>query len=191
MAILRWTPFRLRGALGLPLACVLALAGPACSLGQAGPPGEYQLKAAFLFNFAKFVEWPPQSFHAPDQPVMICVLGANPFGDALEQVIGGKLVNGRPFAVRPLRELTPDCGCHLLFVPASEGRRFFAALPAVRGAGILTVGEAEGFASEGGVINLKLESGRIRFEINLEAAARERLHISSKLLQLAQIVKRA
>jgi hypothetical protein len=150
---------------------------------------EYQVKAAFLYNFAKFVEWPSQAFKGPQDPVLVCVLGRNPFGSALEQAIHGKSVQGRPFNLRQVNGAEQANGCQILFISSSEARHFRSFWGSLNPAGILTVGEVEGFAANGGVINFKLDLGRVRFEINLDAAERAQLQISSKLLNLAQIVK--
>jgi hypothetical protein len=150
---------------------------------------EYQVKAAFLYNFAKFVEWPPDAFKTPQDPILVCVLGHNPFGGSLEEAIHGKSIEGRAFAFRQVSDAEEARACQILFVSSSDGRRFRSLAGSLRPAGILTVGETQGFASGGGVINFKLEDGRVRFEINVEAAEHAQLHISSKLLSLAQIVK--
>ena len=150
---------------------------------------EYQVKAAFLYNFAKFVEWPPHVFKNAGDPISICVLGKNPVENALEEAVAGKAVEGRTFLVRQIAEINPGCNCQILFVSSSERKRFRSSAAGIKGLGILTVGEAQDFAAEGGVINFKLEAGRIRLEINLDAAEQAQLRISSKLLSLAQIVK--
>lgn len=150
---------------------------------------EYQVKAAFLYNFAKFVDWPSQTFKTPQDPIVICVLGHNPFGNALQEVIRGKLVDGRAFAFRQVANAGEADSCQILFVSSAEGKRFRSLWGSLKPAGILTVGEAQGFAVNGGVINFKLDDGRVRFEINVKAAEGEQLRISSKLLSLAQIVR--
>src|SRR5579864_1634055 len=153
--------------------------------GSGNPPvDEYQVKAAFLFNFAKFVEWPPQSFKSASDPILICVAGANPFGRSLEEAIGGKSVDGRKLAIRPISDLNQASGCHIVFM-ASAPRKHALQDDAL--AGILTVGESEGFAAAGGVIEFKLDGGKIKLEINVDAAERRQLRISSKLLSLAKI----
>ena len=177
-------PFRRRHFAWL---MVLGLALPA---GLRGQVNEYQVKAFFLSNFTRYVEWPSQSFHSPHDPIVICVLGQDPFAGALEQATQGKQVEGRTLLVRQVTEMQPPSRCHILFVSAPERKRFRAAANAIKGSGVLTVGETQGFISDGGVINLKVEDGKVRFEINMEAAGAERLHISSKLLSLAQIVKK-
>lgn len=150
---------------------------------------EYQVKAAFLYNFAKFVEWPPEAFRTPKDPILVCVLGRNPFGNALEDAIRGKSIAGRTFAYRHVSDAESASACQILFVGWEESKHFRALLESLKPMGILTVGEAQGFAAGGGVINFKLDEGRVRFEINVDAAEHEQLHISAKLLSLAQIVK--
>jgi len=158
-----------------------------CLFGQ--EVDEYQVKAAFLYNFAKFVEWPPEAFKSARDPILVCVLGHNPFGGALEEVIRGKSIDGRSFAFREVSNAPQARACQILFVSSSDGKRFRALTADLKSAGILTVGETQGFATGGGVINFKLEDGHVRFEINVDAAEHAQLRISSKLLGLAQIVK--
>jgi YfiR/HmsC-like len=150
---------------------------------------EYQVKAAFLYNFAKFVEWPADAFKTARDPILVCVLGHNPFGNALEDDIRGKSIEGRTFAYRHVSDAESASACQILFVGWEESKHFHALLENLKPMGILTVGETQGFATGGGVINFKLDGGRVRFEINLGAAEHEQLHISAKLLSLAQIVK--
>lgn len=153
-------------------------------------PDEYQVKAAFLYNFAKFVEWPPSAFETSHDPVVICLLGQSRFANALEEAVQRKIVGERPFAVREIASAEPASNCHILFVSSSERKRLRSIRNLVNGSGTLTVGESTGFAAEGGVVNFKLENGRVRLEINPDAAEHEKLHISSKLLSLAQIVRK-
>ena len=172
------------------LALALAIGGlaGASALGQA--VDEYQVKAAFLYNFAKFVEWPPQAFRSASAPLAICVLGQNPFGRSLEEAVDGKVVEDRKLVVRQFADVRQVSGCHILFVSSSERKSLRAILEDLKESGVLTVGETEGFTTEGGVISLVLEGDRVRFEINLDAAGRQKLRISSKLLSLARIVKK-
>jgi YfiR/HmsC-like len=150
---------------------------------------EYQVKAAFVLNFAKFIEWPPQAFLTPRDPVTICVLGHNSFGRALEETIHGKSIEGRAFVYRQVSDAEGANACQILFVASSERKHFRSLCAGLKAAGMLTVGEADGFAAQGAVINFKLDDGRVRFEINVDAAEHQQLHISAKLLGLAQIVK--
>jgi hypothetical protein len=180
----RWRATALRASLAMILAACL---GAAAARGQAAD--EYQLKAAFLSNFAKFVDWPPQTFSGPQDPIVICVLGTNPFGDALRQAVNGKAVEDRKPALRQISDVRQASGCRILFISSSERKRLRAILAEVQSSGILTVGDTGNFAAEGGVINLKLEDGKVRLQVNVDAADRQKLRISSKLLSLAQIVR--
>ena len=150
---------------------------------------EYQVKAAFLYNFAKFVHWPQRAFAGPTAPVTICVFGRNPFGFALEQTVAGKEFEGRKFLVRSISDTQSACQCHIVFVGGAEKKRFAALLAAVQDSSVLTVGESPGFAAQGGVVNFTLENGAIHFEVNLEAARHKDLEISAKLLSLATVTK--
>jgi hypothetical protein len=174
--------------LGLGLALVLAFPLPAAPRGQAIE--EYQLKAAFILNIAKFVEWPTDAFQGPRDPIVLCILGASPFGDALAQAADGKTIDDRKFAIRPVSDMKQVGGCHILFVSSSERKRFRSVLGEIASRGILTVGDVEGFTSEGGVVHLRLDGEKIRIGINMHAAELERIRISSKLLSLAQIVNK-
>lgn|SRR2546426_2133249 len=152
---------------------------------QESQPSEYQVKAAFLFNFAKFVEWPPTAYAEPTSPIVIGILGENPFGDDLERTIRGKTVNNRPFAIKEIRSLPGATNCHILFISTSEKKRFSEIFEGLRGVGVLTVGETERFVETGGMINFVKDANRIRFQINDDAAKGAGLKISSKLLSLA------
>jgi hypothetical protein len=150
-------------------------------------PDEYQVKAAFLFNFAKFVEWPAESFKSPADPIVICIVG-NPFETRLENTVNGKRIEERRLTVRQVSGATEVAGCHMLFV-AADKKRNGDLLGRAKISPVLTVGETANFAASGGVIGFKTEGGRVRIEINICAAARAHVHISSKLLSLAEIVK--
>src|SRR5690348_18250741 len=120
----------------------------------------YQVKARFLCNFARYVEWPCDRFKTANDPIVICVLGRNPFGSALDQAVSGKEVEGRPFLVRPFADIPPNLHCQILFVPSSERKRFRSMAGSLESSGILTVGETQGFPADGGVINFRLEDSR-------------------------------
>jgi len=149
---------------------------------------EYQLKAAFIYNFAKFVEWPADAFPEGGAPLRICVLGENPFGNELLQTVNGKKVNGHPLVVVPVLESHQARGCHVLFLSRAERKRIPQTLEALRNSSTLTVGESDDFMRAGGVINFVLEGGKVRFEVSLRASEQARLKISSKLLSLARTV---
>jgi len=172
------------------LCCLIVLACAIAGGARAQAVDEYQVKAAFLCNFARFVEWPAQTSKAPSEPIAICVLGQDPFGRVLEDTVNGKWVAERELVTRRISDASKAGSCQILFVSSSERKRLRTILGGVRSSGILTVGEIESFTAEGGMINFTLERGRVRFEINLEAAEQEGLHISSKVLSLARLVKR-
>jgi hypothetical protein len=169
---------------------VLAVVALGCLHAESPVADEYSVKAAFLFNFAKFVEWPADAFKGPEDPISICVLGQNPFGSALEDVVRDKTVANRAFVVREVLTAQQASKCQIVFVTASERKRFRSHLEELKGHSILTVGEAEDFTANGGVINFKLKDARVRIEIDTGAAEKARLRISSKLLSLAEIAKR-
>jgi hypothetical protein len=178
---------RLRASPSLILGLVLLLtAGGVHAQDQEPPsPSEYQLKAAFLFNFAKFVEWPPEAFADEKSPFIIGVLGDNPFGKELERTVEGKIVNGRYIQIREAGSLAEAKKCHILFVCNSENKRLQEVFEALRGASVLTVGDWTHFTESGGMISFVLENSKIRFQINDQAARAAGLKISSKLLNLA------
>jgi len=146
---------------------------------------EYQVKAAFLLNFTKFVDWPPAAFADPNAPFTICVLGDDPFGTVLDQIVEGEKVNERRLAVRRIHG-KETAGCQELFVTSSEKdvRHMLANL----GPGVLTIGEGEDFIRDGGIIAFVVEHRRVRFDINQSAAANADLRLSSKLLSVARTV---
>jgi hypothetical protein len=150
---------------------------------------EYQVKAAFIYNFAKFVEWPPETFKTDKDPIRICVLGHDPFGHSLADAVSGKTVLGRPFVLTSLSDPSEARECQILFVSSSERKHLRSILGELRTMTVLTVGETEGFATQGGIVNFKLIDGRVRLEINIEAAWQAKLRISSQVLSLASIVK--
>jgi hypothetical protein len=151
---------------------------------------EYRIKAAFLYNFAKFIEWPVQAFKSPSDPIVIGVLGKNPFGDALAEAVSGKTLGGRAFQVREVTDAQQAAACQIVFVSSSERKRLGPLFSRIGNASVLTVGETDNFASEGGIINFKIDAGIVRLQINVEAARKQQLRISAKLLSLAEIVEK-
>ena len=153
---------------------------------------EYLIKAGFIFNFAKFVDWPPATFAQPDSPIVIGILGTDPFGAIIDQIVQEKKIGGRGFVVRRLKwgtDLKDLKECKILFVGASERVHIDELVQIVKGLPILTVGETPGFAERGGMIRLVLEDNKVRFEVNVEAARQAGLTISSRLLTLARIIQ--
>lgn len=177
----------LRGLLLLILAALAALPRPYTASGDS--PGEYHIKAAFVYNFAKFVEWPSGAFSDSSSPMIIGVVGDDPFGSSLDQVIKGKTANGRRLVIKRFPKIRDIQSCHILFVSSSESSRLQKALEAVKGSCVLTTSDIERFAQRGGVAGLTLDESKIGIDINVDAAKRANLKISSKLLKLARIVK--
>ena len=149
---------------------------------------EYQVKAVFLFNFTQFVEWPADAFAHANTPLVIGVLGEDPFGAYLDETVRGETVNGRPLIVARYRRVQEIGDCQILFISRSETEQLEQILASLVGKPVLTVGDVEGFARRGGMIDLATVSGRIELRINLEAAKAARLTISSKLLRPARVV---
>lgn len=156
------------------------------ALGQMAA-GEYHLKAAFLHTFAKFVEWPDDQL-APSAPIVIGLVGDDPFGRAIDEVVFGRSANGRAVRIQRLRWNDSFQGCHILFISSSELPHLRQILESLQGSSILTVGDMDRFAARGGMIELRMAGSRVRFEVNLMPASQARLKISSKLLQVAQTV---
>jgi YfiR/HmsC-like len=156
---------------------------------QSTGPSEYELKAAFLFDFAKFVEWPPDAFANPQSAFLVCVLGPDPFGGALDDALLRHSIQGHAVALLRMKRTADIVGCQILFIPASERNRLPEVTAKLRGQSVLVIGENEDFATSGGVIQFALEQNRIRFLINTDAADRSGLKFSSKLLALAKIVR--
>lgn len=172
------------------LSILFAMAFAIVSAGwaQEAPPSEYQLKAAFLYNFAKFIDWPRSVFATPQSPFAICILGADPFGPAIDQTLRGKTVADHPVIVQRARDVSEVRHCQIVFVSSQEKQPLAEILDGLQKSSVLVVGETEHFADSGGTIQLFLDEGHIRFAINTDAAENAGLHISSKLLALAKIV---
>jgi hypothetical protein len=170
------------------LLCAFASAVLAARLAPAQTAREYEVKAAVLYNFARFVEWPEGSFRTPDDPIVLAVAGDDPFGAALEHAIEGQTAQGRRFTVRRFQTREQLEACHILFVGSSEDHLgWLAALARRQSVGVLTVGEGRRFARRGTVAFL-IDDRRIQLAVNLESVAAARLRVSSKLLALATIV---
>ena len=149
---------------------------------------EYLVKATFLYNFAKFTEWPDEAFEGPGSPLRICILGDGRFGDAFEN-IKGKTVGARPLSIRYCRDVEESKGCHVLFIGFSEENHVSEILEKLDDRSCLTVGDGTAFTRSGVMLGFFLENNKVRFEANLTAIGRSRLSISSRLLKLARIYK--
>lgn len=181
---LRASRSRRRDLLALGASFLLA-AGASHAFAQ---PSEHEVKAAFLYNFTRFVEWPDGAFSARGAPFVLCVLGDEPFAAEVVETVADKAVDGREASVRQVSELSELADCHLLFVSRSERGRLPEIVAALRHLPVLTVGDSEEFVGAGGMISLVLRQSRVRFEIDQAAAERAGLVISSRLLGLAERV---
>ena len=159
--------------------------------GESPRTSEYQLKAVFLFNFVQFVDWPPSAPQdsQPPPPLLIGILGDDPFGAFLDETVRGERLGARPIQVRRYRRIADIEECNILFISRSENERVAEILSAVKNRPVLTVSDGDGFASQGGIIQFFTDKNRIRIRINLDAAQAANLTISSKLLRVAEVVR--
>jgi hypothetical protein len=155
---------------------------------QTGPPKEYQVKAVFLFNFAQFVEWPTAAFENSHSPIIIGILGENPFGSYLDDTVRGETVEQRPLQVQRYRRVDQIKNCHILFISRSEASNLKEILMALKDRSILIVGDGDDFVQRGGMIRLATAQSRVRLIINTQAANAAMLTISSQLLRSADLV---
>ena len=151
-------------------------------------PTEYEVKAAFIYNFAKYVRWPEASTSEARKPFVIGVIGRDPFGQALDDAIRGQSLQGRAVSVKRFGKVEEIADCDILFISSSEKNNLPRILEVLHEAPVLTIGDMDRFAERGGMINLTTEEKRVRFEINVEAAERAGLKPGSQLLRLARIV---
>jgi len=147
-------------------------------------PGEYQVKATYLYNFVRFVEWPAAAFASADTPITIGVLGDDPFGTVLDQTVKGETVRNRKLAIQRSRRAPDLKDCHVVFISRSEKGRLADVLASLDAGSTLTVGETDNFTHRGGAINLYLDGNKVRFEINAGVTERKGLKLSSQLLKL-------
>ena len=172
---------------GLLLAGVLLLAFSRAGMADERSAREFQVKAAFLFHFAQFVEWPAEAFPRADSPLVIAVVGrGDPFNGALERAVRDKRVADHPIVIAHYDSVASMGPCHILFVCDDQADSLDAILQKA-GGGTLTVGDLDPFTERGGLVRFFAEDNKIRFEINLEVVRRSRLRISAKLLKLAKI----
>lgn len=167
------------------LIAVLA-GGPVCV--DAAPPGEYQVKAAFLFNFSHFVSWPPSAFADAEAPLVIAVIGDDPFGASLDALVQGEHVGNRALVVRRYQDIAEVPDCHILFISRSASARLKDIVQAGHGHGVLTVSDIDDATSQGVMIGLVNQADHVRLKINIGAARDAGLKLSSQLLRPAQIV---
>jgi hypothetical protein len=167
---------------------VLAFVALAPGVDGAEAASEYQVKAVFLFNFTHFVEWPPQTFTSPGEPYVIGILGDDPFGAHLDDVIRNEHIGEHPLVVRRFRRAEDIGDCQMLFIGRSESAGFGQVVARLDHRPVLVVSEIEGSAEHGAMIQFATESSHVRLRINADAARGAGLVISSKLLHLAEIV---
>jgi hypothetical protein len=164
---------------------------PSGSPGEAASSGEYQVKAAFLYNLARFVDWPAAKFRSPDSPLLIGVMGDNPFDEDLVRLVANKMVDRHPIGVVAVNDPAGAARCHVVFFSRSMKQSFDQLLPALGEAHVLTVSDIEKFARRHGMVGLVLENERVKLEISPKAAAAAGLTLSSQLLRIARLVPEA
>lgn len=152
-------------------------------------PLEYAVKATYLYKFVPFVEWPDSAFASPSSPVILCIVGADPFGDLVDRAVSGETAGRRPIEVRRLHSADRTAGCHIMYVAGSATQSAAEALHAVRGTPVLTVTDARQGGAARGIIHFVIRDDRVRFAVDDRAAAANGLEISSKLLSLATSVR--
>ena len=169
----------------LLLCCLISVA----TAEAAAPVGasEYQVKAAFIFQFARFVVWPASAFASRDAPLSICVLGGNPFGSALEDMAAGELVYSHPLIVQNRNRVEDLDNCHIVFLSSASEQVNGQALQYLSGRSVLTVSDSRDFARHGGVIGLVTVNGKVRVQVNRSSAEAAQLKISAKLLRVADL----
>ena len=180
--------FGLTVSLILLSAASLAWSSPATG-GDPPAASEYEVKAAFLFHFTQFTDWPAALFEKTGGRIVIGVLGADPFGSDLDRAVRGKTVQGRPLAVQRFPRAEDVGPCQVLFIGESDRKRLRVILDSLKGKPVLTVGESDQFLAQGGIIAFLREDEHIRFSINLDAADRSALKFSAKLLKVARSVR--
>jgi hypothetical protein len=149
---------------------------------------ERRVKAAFLLNFARFIEWPARAFASAESPVVVAVIGKDPFGTVLEETLKDKRIGGRPIVIKRFGAVADLEACHLLFVSASLEAEYGKVFDKLKGSPAVTIGETPGFAAKGGIFRLFTQEKKMRFEVNVEASKRAAVTLSSKLLSLGMAV---
>ncbi len=182
-----WTRFGIGRAWKGTLALLLAWSGTPASAGAQTQSLEFRVEAAFVYNFAKFVEWPQEAPGAA--PITFCVLGDESLYGALAESLAGKTINGRTLVARQIGQPQEGLRCQIAFIGSAEKKQLGGVLEVLAGSPVLTVADFESFARRGGMIQLIKEGNKIRFAINVDAAKRHGFRISSKLLQLAEVIR--
>jgi hypothetical protein len=174
-------------------AWVALLAALVCASAAPAQPqaSEVSLKSAFIYKFVHYAEWPPEALGAPGDPIALCVIGQDEIAQVLEEAVRGRTIHDRPLVVRNVADAEATAGCHVLFVGWSLSAQIDRVLARVADQPTLTVGDADGFAERGGIINFTRSGARLGFEINRAAAVRAGLQLSSQLLKLSKLVPEA
>ena len=157
---------------------------------QKSKPQEYEVKATYLYNFARFVEWPLSSAAAKSNSFAICVLGQDPFGPALDAIVAGESIDGKAVLAKRVSKPQDAVSCRVLYISSSEDSRLKEVLAALDKSGVLTVSDIPQFSQRGGMIEFTLEGNTVRFEVNLAVAENTGLTLSSELLKVAVTVRR-
>jgi len=174
----------------LAAVCVACAVLPLLAEGQQPRASEYQVKAAYLFNFSRFVSWPAQGSGDASAPFSICVMGKDPFGQVLDATVAGENIGGKSVVARRLAQAEQASNCRVLFISSSEESRLREILAALDKASVLTVSDIAHFAERGGMIQFVLQDNRVRFEVNLASATGAKLTLSSELLKVAVEVRK-
>lgn len=156
--------------------------------GETASPSEYEIKAAFIYNFSKFIEWPSSAFANANSPMVIGILGKDPFGSTLEDAVKDKNVDGRKLVIKRYKNVKDAGACHILFISSSEQDQLSKILDSLKGTNVLTVGEMKKFAQRKGMIGFVMHNDKVGLEINIDSAKQAKLKISSKLLNLAKVI---
>jgi hypothetical protein len=173
-----------------PFSAMIAVLGFALLCAATEPTQEYKVKAAFIYNFARFIDWPAGVFANDDAPFVIAVVGTDPFNGGLEQAVAGKKISGRRVEIRHFDSVDKIGLCQILFVPTTDDETETQIIQKVANDSALTVGECENFTALGGSFRFFTEDNKMRFEVNTDATDRAKLRVSSKLLKLARIFKK-
>jgi len=158
---------------------------------QKASPTEYEVKAAYLYNFGRFVEWPNKATAPNRSPFTVCVLGQDPFGQALDAILAGESIDGANTAAVRISKPQEAVNCRILFISSSEDRQLKQILVALEGTSVLTVSDLPQFSERGGMVQFVLEGKRVRFEVNLTPVEHAHLALSSQLLKVAASLRRS
>jgi hypothetical protein len=179
----------MRGAAWLSAAVAILLGVTPGAGKPSNETAEYPVKLAFIYQLALYVRWPSDSFATPTTPLVVCVVGDDPFDPDLERELQSHSVDNHPIMVRKARRRDNLRTCHMVFVAAQESKQAAGVIGELKGAAILTIGESQGFAEQGGIVNFTVQQSKLHLEVNLDAARQTPLTISSRVLALARIVR--